>query len=184
MSTFLTTIEPANPGDLPAILNLLAQSGLPTEGLSNHLDTTLVAREGNKLVGSAALEVYGGAALLRSVAVEQRLRGHGLGHRLAQAALTYARTLDIKHIYLLTETAADFFPRFGFHPITRADVPLSIRQSVEFTTACPDTAVAMTTQLQQRPINNRKNQEPGTRNSELPPTPCKQDPQPPMTPRQ
>jgi amino-acid N-acetyltransferase len=147
MATDLITIELATPGELPEILALLEENGLPTEGLSEHIGSALVAREGGKIAGSAALEVYGGDALLRSVAVDERLRGLGLGQRLTLAALDHARALGIANVYLLTETAAGFFPRFGFHPINRADVPASVRRSVEFTVACPDTALAMAVDL-------------------------------------
>jgi hypothetical protein len=39
-------------------------------------------------------------------------------------------------VYLLTETACGFFPRFGFHPTQRATVDSAVQQSVEFTSAC------------------------------------------------
>lgn len=39
------------------------------------------------VVGCAALEYHGRAALLRSVAVDNRLRGRGLGRRLVERAL-------------------------------------------------------------------------------------------------
>src|SRR5262245_64718992 len=85
------TIGPACPGDLPAVLALLERSGLPQDGLSEHLATTLVARDGDAIVGSAALEVYRKAALLRSVAVDSALRGQGLGQRLTRTALDLAQ---------------------------------------------------------------------------------------------
>ena len=50
-------------------------------------------------------------------------------------------------VYLLTETAGDFFPRFGFRPTTRAAVPSAVQQSVEFREACPASAVVMRTEL-------------------------------------
>jgi hypothetical protein len=43
-------------------------------------------------------------------------------------------------VYLLTKTASGFFPRFGFHPTHRAAVDSAVQQSVEFTSACPDSA--------------------------------------------
>jgi len=147
MATELITIEAANPTDIQAILVLLKKNGLPTEGLAGHIETAIVAREAGRVVGSAALEVYSHAALLRSVAVEERLRGHGLGQRLTQAALDHAQTLGVTDLYLLTETAGDFFPRFGFRPITRAEVPAGVQQSVEFSFACADTALVMTKHL-------------------------------------
>src|SRR5262245_53687185 len=102
------TIGAARDSDLPAVLALLERSGLPPDGLSEHMVTTLVARSGDAVVGSAALEVYGAAALLRSVAVDSALRGQGLGQRLTRAALDLARQLGIATVYLLTETASDF----------------------------------------------------------------------------
>ena len=62
-------IQAANSNDLPGILMLLEKSGLPQDGLSDHGATTLVAREDQAIQASAALELYGTVALLRSVAV-------------------------------------------------------------------------------------------------------------------
>ncbi|MFN8474960.1 MAG: arsenic resistance N-acetyltransferase ArsN2 [Anaerolineae bacterium] len=141
------TIGPARPEDFPAVLALLERSHLPPDGLADHRDALLVAREGDAVVGSAALEVYGDAALLRSVAVDERLRGHGLGQRLTDAALEMARERGIHEVYLLTETAADFFPRFGFRPVDRTDVAAEVQQSVEFTSACPVSALVMSREV-------------------------------------
>jgi amino-acid N-acetyltransferase len=143
----MTTIRSARSADLPALLTLLAHSGLPTAGLAEHLGTALVAEDGAGLVGSAALEVYGAEALLRSVAVSPELRGTGLGQRLVTEALDHARQLGVTSVYLLTESAAGFFPRFGFRPIERAAIPAAVQQSVEFTSACPASAQAMAVPL-------------------------------------
>jgi amino-acid N-acetyltransferase len=141
------TIAAARPSELPAVLALLERSGLPQDGLSEHLATTVVARSGDAVVGSAALEVYGEAALLRSVAVDRALRGHGLGQRLTHIALDVARQHGIATVYLLTETAADFFPRFGFQPTERAAVDPAVQQSVEFISACPASAQVLVASL-------------------------------------
>ncbi len=136
-------IESAKSEDLPAIFALLERSGLPIDGLSDHVATTLVARDGQRIVGSAALELYGMVALLRSVAVEQNIRGQGLGQQLTLAALQLAKEHEISEVYLLTETAGNFFPRFGFRPISRSEVAPAVQASVEWTIACPVTAQAM-----------------------------------------
>jgi N-acetylglutamate synthase-like GNAT family acetyltransferase len=141
------TIEAARLADLHAVLALLERSGLPKEGLADHLATTLVARSGDEVVGSAALEVYGAAALLRSVAVDSMLRGEGLGYRLTRAALDLARHRGVATVYLLTETAGDFVPRFGFHPTERAAVDPAVQQSVEFRGACPTSAQVLVASL-------------------------------------
>jgi amino-acid N-acetyltransferase len=138
-----TTIAPATRADLPALHALLRASALPLDGVDAHLETTLAARKGERVVGCAAIEPYDGSALLRSVAVAPDHRGSGLGARLTHAALDVARARGARTVYLLTTTAEQYFPRFGFHPVARDAVDPAVRTSVEFTTACPDSALAM-----------------------------------------
>lgn len=136
-------IARARPDDLHAVLRLLAANGLPKDGLARHLSTAVVARAGAAIVGSAAIESYADGALLRSVAVAPAWHGRGLGHRLVEEAVDLAGTLGTPAVYLLTTTAEDFFPKFQFERITRGDVPPGVKTSVEFTSACPSTAVVM-----------------------------------------
>ncbi|GAB5521485.1 MAG: hypothetical protein RhofKO_37360 [Rhodothermales bacterium] len=138
------SIRRANAADLPSVSTLLGSHDLPTDGIGPHIDTFLVAvtPEGD-LLGSAGLEVYPDAALLRSVAVSAAHHGLGLGGQLTEAALHYARHRGIPDVYLLTETASAFFPRYGFAPVERSEVPTSIQQTAEFSTLCPSSAVVM-----------------------------------------
>ena len=149
----MSVIERASPADLAAVLALLECCGLPQAGLKEVLTTTVVAREVGRVVGCTALEVYGTTALLRSVAVDPIRRSRSLGSRLVQVALSMARQLGIHEIYLLTETAGDYFSRFGFHHIERADASPAIHRSVEWTNACPASAQLMVLSLEseQRP---------------------------------
>ena len=136
-------IEPARAGDLDAVLQLLRDNALPVDGLADHLASTLVARHGDRIVGSAALEVYGDGALLRSVAVAPGLQRSGLGRALTDAAIDLARQRRIPALFLLTTTADGYFPRFGFERIDRARVPATVQESVEFKSACPASATVM-----------------------------------------
>lgn len=140
-------IEAARPDDLAAMLALLDQHRLPHAAIERHLADAVVARAGTRVVGCAAVERYGASGLLRSVAVDGPRRGTGLGGRLTDAALAHARAQGVRTVYLLTETAAEFFPRFGFRPIARDTVDPAVRASVEFTSACPDTALVMVKEL-------------------------------------
>jgi amino-acid N-acetyltransferase len=144
------TIEAARPKDATAIFNLLSDNELPLDGVADCLNSAFVARDGDRVVGVAALEIYRDGALLRSVAVDASARGRGLGERLTTAALELATTVDLPAVYLLTTTAAHFFPKSGFVQIPRADVPAGVQQSVEFQSACPATAIVMRRQLQGR----------------------------------
>jgi amino-acid N-acetyltransferase len=136
-------IERATPTDGPAILRLLSANALPTDGLLEHLDTALVARVDGEIIGCAALEIYPDGALLRSVAVDRRHQGRGVGSAMTRAALELARSLDVSDVYLLTTTADAFFPKFAFNQIKRDDVPPGVQRSVEFASACPSSATVM-----------------------------------------
>lgn len=137
------TIDRARPDDLQEVLALLTENHLPLDGLTDHLATTLVARHDGRIVGSAALEVYPEGALLRSVAVAPRLQHQRLGRALTDAAISLAEERHLPAVYLLTTTAAEYFPKFGFTRVERADVPSSVKGSIEFTSACPASAVVM-----------------------------------------
>lgn len=140
-------IGAATPDDMPTVFAVLEQNRLPVDGLREHIVTTLVARREGRIVGSAALEPYVDGVLLRSVAVAPELHHQGIGNQLTSAALRLATTLRAPAVYLLTTTAEHYFPQFGFEPIDRDDVPAGVRQSVEFTSACPASAVVMRLRL-------------------------------------
>jgi amino-acid N-acetyltransferase len=144
-------ITPATTTDLPAIFALLDANKLPRAALERHIASTLVAREDGQIVGTAALELYGRAALLRSVAVDARLRGRGLGQALTTRALDLARRRGVRIVYLLTETAAEFFPKFGFRPTERVAVDPAVLASEEFASACPNSAAVMMKPLTPNP---------------------------------
>ncbi len=140
-------IEPMRADDLGSVQALLRAASLPVDGLDDHVSTALVARRGANLVGSVALEVYEDGALLRSLAVAKRERGFGWGMALAEAIIDLARRRGVRKVYLLTETAATFFPKLGFRAVTRAEVPSGVRRSVEFTTVCPGSAAVQVLEL-------------------------------------
>jgi amino-acid N-acetyltransferase len=142
-----TSIERAQRGDLASVLALLERHGLPIDGASGIEDDLLVARVNGEVVGAAGLELYADGALLRSVVVDRRVQGQGLGQRLTEGAMALARTHCAPAIFLLTTTADGFFPRFGFQRINRDEVPESVQQSVEFQSACPASAIVMRTSL-------------------------------------
>ncbi len=129
--------------DLDGISTLLRESRLPVDGLPDALAHAVVASRGRRIVGCVALELHDGVALLRSLAVSANARGRGIGARLTSEALEVARTLGTRDVYLLTETARDFFPRFGFAVEDRAAAPAVLQSSVEFRSACPASAVMM-----------------------------------------
>jgi amino-acid N-acetyltransferase len=144
-------IRTAVAGDLAAVRQLLGDSGLPVDGVKENFTDFIVAEERNGIssnesgiiVGAIGIERYGAAALLRSAAVSPGVRGTGLGSRLVKEILERASAQGVRDIYLLTTTAEEYFPKFGFTRASRGEVPEPVKASREFQGACPDTAVVM-----------------------------------------
>ena len=128
--------------DKSAVEALLLSRELPLDGLDEHFDTFLVADGQGTVVGTAGLEVHGRMGLLRSLAVHPDSGGTGIGSRLTWQLLEEAVGLGLREVFLLTTTASDFFPRFGFVRLRRREIPAELQKSAEFK-ACPDTAIAM-----------------------------------------
>lgn len=138
------SIRPARKEDEAAIQGLLRLAELPSEDVSEHLETFLVAVVGGEIVGTVGLEVTGSSGLLRSLAVAVPLRGIGLGKLLYGEIVEKARSLGIQRLGLLTTTAEGFFARVGFEKEKRSDIPPFLALSKEYKIYCPSTAVIMT----------------------------------------
>lgn len=137
-------LRPARSADLAAARRLLGACDLGLEGLENQFpDGYAVVDSAGELVGAAGLEVYGEAGLLRSVAVAPEFRGTGLGALLVRDRLEFAAKRRLPAIYLLTTTAADFFERMGFWRVERDSVPQAIKNSEQYSGACPASATVM-----------------------------------------
>ncbi|RJF97066.1 GNAT family N-acetyltransferase [Noviherbaspirillum cavernae] len=137
-------IRPAVPSDLPSILNLLQESGLPFQDVDlARLRRFLVADAGSGIAGCVGLECHAADALLRSLAVQPAVRHAGLGSLLAAAIEEEARGIGVTSLYLLTMTAADFFARRGYRVVARTSAPQSLQQTTEFAGLCPSQAVCL-----------------------------------------
>ena len=135
-------IRQAEPPDLAAVLALLVDAKLPTDGVAEHFGGFFVVDEGGAIVGSVGLEWHGDAALLRSLAVAPHARGTGLGAALLRRALHEAHG-RADGVYALTTTAEPYLARFGFERISRASLPPALLESPELKGACPDSATVM-----------------------------------------
>ncbi len=136
-------VRAALPGDLPEILALLERAQLPTAGVAEWLPRFVVVKGNGGVVGVAGMELYGRAALLRSVVVSPELRGSGLGAALTERIVADASAAGARMLYLLTTTADAYFPRLGFQRIRRDDLPPELAASEELKGACPVSAVVM-----------------------------------------
>jgi len=140
-------LRQARADDLTAVLSLLEQQQLPTDGVKAALGDFIIAEERGALAGTIGLERYGQYGLLRSAAVADDWKGKGVGALLVKRLFETAQACGLTSLYLLTTTAEGYFPRFGFTKVPRDAVPEPVQASVEFTTACPSTATAMVREL-------------------------------------
>ncbi|HYR36042.1 MAG TPA: arsenic resistance N-acetyltransferase ArsN2 [Burkholderiales bacterium] len=131
-----------------AVTRLLAEAKLPSSDLTEaHLQNFLACGADDKLKGVVGLELYQPVALLRSLAVASRARGRGVGSALLAEAESYARSREVKEIYLLTTTAERFFAGRGYERIQREAAPEAIRETHEFSSLCPASAAVMRKRL-------------------------------------
>lgn len=142
----------ASAGDLAAVRRLLEAAKLPADGLEDQFPDgyDVVTRDGT-VVAAAGVEVHGRAGLLRSVVVDAALRGQGFGAQLSQRRIQWARQRGLDEVWLLTTTAATFFPRLGFRPADRAGAPVELQRSREFAGACPASAACLKLELVPKP---------------------------------
>lgn len=126
------------------LLELLRENKLPYEDirLKDNLFVSYHDEKGEH-IGSGGLEFYSNYALLRSIAVDKTFRGRSVGQKIVEDLLARAKEKLIHEVYLLTETARDFFLKRGFADIDRDKVPAPVKMSAEFSSACPVSAAAM-----------------------------------------
>src|SRR3990172_11547413 len=82
--------------DLAAIDALIMAEHLPAFRTGEFLDTFWVLEREDRLLACVGLEVYGEAALLRSVITSPELRGHGYGDVLVRRAFEEAQGRRVK----------------------------------------------------------------------------------------
>jgi N-acetylglutamate synthase-like GNAT family acetyltransferase len=147
----MVTLRPAAEEDWPAIERLLHACDLPVAGARAHRGAFFVAAHSDDVAGCIGAELYGDAALLRSLAVQAARRGQGIADQLVARLVARLRADGVRHVALLTTTAEAFFALRGFAVVTRDEVPEGVRASEEFRGACPASAVAMVVDLHRHP---------------------------------
>lgn len=114
-------VRPATPEDLDRIESFIGpfvadERILPrsTEELSNLLPTSFLAELDGRIVGFAVLEIYSPKlGEIRTLAVEDSLRGKGIGRALVGACVRRAEERNVYEVMVVTSEDA-FFQRCGF----------------------------------------------------------------------
>jgi N-acetylglutamate synthase-like GNAT family acetyltransferase len=121
----------------------LEEAKLPTVDLIGTDKVYFRLVEGGEGRAYGGFEIRGSHALLRSIVVEGRHRGHGYGRSLVLALIAEAGRRGLRGAWLLTNTAAAFFASLGFTPSAREFAPPEIAATKQFTELCPASAKLM-----------------------------------------
>ncbi len=137
-------VMPAARPDMAAVRKLLHDTDLGADSAKEEDFLQFhVLRNESGLVGCVALEFFGEDAVLRSLVVEPDSRGVGYGWMLADTVIAFARRRGVQRIYLLTETASDFFAaKHGFRVVDPSTISNDIASSSTFQNRA-ESAVAM-----------------------------------------
>ena len=117
--------------DIPAILDLI--NGYAARGImlprtefemSESIRDFTVVYLGGDLLGCGALHFYSPTiGEIRSLAVTEQAKSHGVGRRLVEALVREAQQYELDAIFAFTYVV-DFFEKVGFHVVERGVLPL------------------------------------------------------------
>ncbi len=122
---------------------MLKKADLPYHDIEDGNLVLYSCVEKEQIIGIGGYEQYGESALIRSVAIDNNLRGRGIGTLLVKEIESQAIKNGIKTFYLLTTTADQFFAKINYLTMNREDVPKLIKNTSEFSSICPSSAVCM-----------------------------------------
>lgn len=129
-------VRRARTSDVPAIKRLvdtyagkiLLEKNLVT--LYESVQEFWVADSGGEIIGCGALHVlWSDLGEVRTVAVDPKVKGHGVGHAIVSQLLDVARDLQLERLFVLTfET--EFFGRHGFTEIDGTPVTAEVYEEM------------------------------------------------------
>jgi N-acetylglutamate synthase-like GNAT family acetyltransferase len=123
-------IRAREPQDSAEVERLLADSGLPSDGLE--ATTGWVLLHDGRIHGHIALECAGDATVLRSLAVSKQCQGRGYGRALLDFAEAALVTRGPGLRVLRTDSIGDWVLRRGYRPARLGDLPAPVRGTTQF----------------------------------------------------
>ncbi len=133
----------ASHDDLPQMSELLTSFNLPAVSMAEQIESFVVIEESGQVVGTGGIEYYGRTALLRSLAVTNSHQRRGHAATICEHLEAAAKRRGVEYVYILTETAEEFFVNRGYSKTARAEAPPEIARSEEFSVLCPQSAILM-----------------------------------------
>jgi amino-acid N-acetyltransferase len=127
----ITSVRKAVMHDIPGILGLI--NGYAARGMmlprtefemSEAIRDFTVVLSGNELLGCGALHFYSPTVgEIRSLAVSEQAKTHGVGRRLVEALIGEANTYELDAVFAFTYVVG-FFNKVGFDVVERGVLPL------------------------------------------------------------
>jgi len=134
----------ATENDLRSIEILLEANDLPTIHLAPYIKQFMVVEtDDNVLIGVIGLHTTGKKVLLSSFAVSVSRRKCGLGLMLVQHVLEQLQQEKYENVYLLTQTAKEYFIHLGFNLIARSEMPQELLLQSGLDMACPSSSICL-----------------------------------------
>jgi amino-acid N-acetyltransferase len=125
------TVRKAAMDDIPPILHLI--NGYAAKGImlprtefemSESIRDFSVVRRGSELLGCGALHFYSPTiGEIRSLAVHEQAKTHGVGRQLIAALVAEAQEYQLDAVFAFTYVV-QFFEKVGFHQVERGVLPL------------------------------------------------------------
>jgi len=135
-------------GELAELASALEAAGLPSDDIALPGRTFYrFATASGEIVGYGGFELYGAAALLRSIVVLPDHRQCGYGQAIVEQLTAQAADAGVTSAFLLTTSAKGFFERAGFAVTERATAPASILETTQVEGLCPASAPLLVKRL-------------------------------------
>lgn len=127
----MITLFKATLSDIPEMQVLVASKvedgtilNRSVDEVATNIRSYVLARENGRLVGYTALHIHSPrVAEIRSLIVDERHRGEGIGRKLVQFTLEEAESMEVEEDVLVLTYLPQFFLKLGFTEIEKEGIP-------------------------------------------------------------
>jgi amino-acid N-acetyltransferase len=108
------TYRRGRPEAVPELARVIAEAKLPAFFIEEFAGGFAFAEQDGRMIAAGGMEVYESYGFLRSIAVDERARGLGLGRKIADLLRADAKASGLDHLFLYTQDAYTFWKHLGY----------------------------------------------------------------------